>query len=248
LVRSTTKFLKHWTEGKKQSTAAIPISSVMEEYKVSKARLVVTLKDSKDEMIRKTGIYGRKWSASRAVQQAESRLRHKDIVGRWYNSSWTSRPWDNKHTKVVYSFCCRKRKMVQTEVRLLEEETPKARAVELGLQGAWTRWTTTERKVTWADLWQYKPLRLRFLLRSVYDLLLSPANFHRWGLVEDPRCPLCDKKGTMKHELLGVMLCKQAWQPRLSKMVTLAGLKLNFRLDRVVLIQNCEVVILLKQI
>jgi hypothetical protein len=180
----------------------LPISSVMEEYKVSKARMVVTLKDSKDEMIRKAGIEtrtGRKWSASRAVQQAESRLRHKDIVGttavgRQGLGTTSTQRWSTASD-------VEKRKMIQNEIRLSEEETRKARAVELGLQGAWTRWSTTERKLTWADLWQYEPLRLSFLLRSVYDLLPSPANLHRWGLVEDPRCPLCDKKGTMEHVL-----------------------------------------------
>jgi hypothetical protein len=93
--------------------------------------------------------------------------------------------------------------MAQNEIRLSEEETRKARAIELGLKGTWTRWTTTERKVTWADFWQYEPLRLSFLLRSVYDLIASPANLHRWGLVEDPCCPLFDKKGTVEHVLPG---------------------------------------------
>ena len=41
----------------------------------------------------------------------------------------------------------------------------------------------------------------KFLLRSVYDLLLSPANLHRGGLVENPKCYLCDKPGTMQHAL-----------------------------------------------
>ena len=55
--------------------------------------------------------------------------------------------------------------------------------------------------LTWADIWHYQPLRLKFLLRSVYDLLPSPADLHIWGLVEDPRCHLCDKPGTMQHAL-----------------------------------------------
>ena len=45
---------------------------------------MVTLKESSDDLIWKAGIEtrtGRKWSASQAVAQAESRLRHKDIVG-----------------------------------------------------------------------------------------------------------------------------------------------------------------------
>ncbi|XP_052238630.1 uncharacterized protein LOC127849922 [Dreissena polymorpha] len=106
----------------------LPISSVVEEYKVAKARMVVTLKESSDDLIWMAGIEtrtGRKWSASQAVSQAESILRHKDIVG-----------------------------------------------------------TTTEGRQG-----------------LVYDLLPSPTNLHRWGLVEDPRCSLCNKPGTMEHIL-----------------------------------------------
>ena len=65
----------------------LPMTSLVEEFKVAKGRLVVTLKESSDDMIWKAGIEtrtGRKWSASQAVAQAESRLRHKDIVGTTY--------------------------------------------------------------------------------------------------------------------------------------------------------------------
>lgn len=40
--------------------------------------------DSKDERVREAGIIvrtGRKWSASRALREAEDRLHHADIVG-----------------------------------------------------------------------------------------------------------------------------------------------------------------------
>ena len=60
------------------------MTSIVEEFKVAKGRMVVALKQSTDDLIRKAGIEirtGRKWSASQAVSQAESRLRHKDIVG-----------------------------------------------------------------------------------------------------------------------------------------------------------------------
>ena len=63
---------------------AIPFYIIVEEYKVGKTRLVMTLKDSKDEKVRAAGVAvktGRKWSASKAVTEAECRLRHKDIVG-----------------------------------------------------------------------------------------------------------------------------------------------------------------------
>ena len=67
----------------KSNQLQLPISSLVEEFKVSKARLVVTLKQSKDSKVRNAGIEvrtGRKWSASQAVQKAESQLKLKDVI------------------------------------------------------------------------------------------------------------------------------------------------------------------------
>ncbi|XP_045195004.2 uncharacterized protein LOC123550644 [Mercenaria mercenaria] len=180
----------------------LPLSSLVEEFKVAKTRLVVTLKESKDDLVRKAGIEtrtGRKWSASQAVSQAESRLQHKDIVG----TTAVGRQGLGiiKSQRWVSADSTTKRQMIQNEVRLAEEEERRTRAVSMGAQGAWTKWCTTDRKLTWAEIWRYEPVRLSFLLRSVYDLLPSPSNLHRWGLQDNPICPLCDKVGTMEHVL-----------------------------------------------
>ncbi|XP_052234917.1 uncharacterized protein LOC127847189 [Dreissena polymorpha] len=157
----------------------LPISSVVEEYKVAKARMVVTLKESSDDLIRMAGIEtrtGRKWSASQAVSQAESILRHKDIVGT--TTEGRQRLGMIKPQRWSTADKRERSQMVQKEIRASEEESRRARSVEMGGQCAWNKWTTTERKFTWADIWQYEPLRLKFLLRSVYDLLPSPTNLH----------------------------------------------------------------------
>ncbi|XP_060083282.1 uncharacterized protein LOC132562552 [Ylistrum balloti] len=168
----------------------------------------MTLRDSKDAKIRQAEIQtrtGRKWSASQSVEQAEGALKHQDIIGatcsgrqglgttHFHRSEGT----DDKE----------KRSMVQGEIRIEEEGARKGRAVEMGSQGTWTRWKLPERKLTWTDLWRYEPLRIQFLLRSVYDTLPSPANLHQWGLVEEPKCQLCQERGTMSHILSA---CKTA--------------------------------------
>ena len=65
------------------------------------------------------------------------------------------------------------------------------------------KWDLPERELTWAGLWRKDQFRISFLLRSVYDTLPSPVNLHQWGLVEDPNCKLCGKRGIMAHILLG---------------------------------------------
>ena len=97
--------------------------------------------------------------------------------------------------------------MIQAEVRHLEEERRRSRAVELGVQGAWTKWDLPKRKIMWPEIWRLEPFRISFLLRSVYDTLPSPTNLHRWGMREDPLCRLCGGRGTMAHILAG---CKTA--------------------------------------
>ena len=69
----------------------------------------------------------------------------------------------------------------------------------MGKQESWTRWTNPERSLSWADIWQYEPLRL--LLRYVYDVLPSPVNLCQWNLTYNPNCRLCEKSGTLDHIL-----------------------------------------------
>ncbi|RXN28661.1 reverse transcriptase [Labeo rohita] len=161
----------------------LPLSSVVEEFKVAKCRVIMTYRDSQDEQVRQAGILtrsGRKWAAASSVAQAET-------MGKAGSKD--------------------RRAMIQEEVRNLEEEGRRVRAVELASQGAWTKWDLPKRKITWGDLWRLEPFRISFLLRSVYDTLPTPTNLHKWGLREDPLCKLCGERGTMAHILSG---CKTA--------------------------------------
>jgi len=142
---------------------------------------VLTVRDSPDELISGAGIVthtGRKWSATESVSQAVSALKHRDIVG----ITAVGRQGIGATKTVHWSRSDQKegRAMVQSEVRRTEEQARQAKAVEMGAQGVWTTWNTTDRKLTWGDIWKYEPLRLSFLLRSVYDLLPSPANLSLW--------------------------------------------------------------------
>jgi len=83
MARSTTIILQCWTL-QPNITAQLPLSSVVEEFKVAKARLVKTLRDSRDDKIRNAGIQtrtGRKWSAGQSFEQAKTMLKLRDIVG-----------------------------------------------------------------------------------------------------------------------------------------------------------------------
>lgn len=61
----------------------LPLSGLT-EFKCTKARLQMTLAESKDTVIQAAApnlSTGRKWTAKSTVQQAQSALHHRDIVG-----------------------------------------------------------------------------------------------------------------------------------------------------------------------
>ncbi|XP_069125457.1 uncharacterized protein [Argopecten irradians] len=123
----------------------LPLSSLVEEFKTGKAKLTMTLKESKDDKVRLAGVEvrtGRKWSAFKAVDEAECRLRHKDIVGT--TAVGRQGLGTSKHTLWKKAGVTERRSLVQKEIRSSEEERRQTKAVELGVQGAWTRWNLVE--------------------------------------------------------------------------------------------------------
>src|SRR3984885_216736 len=53
--------------------------------------------------------------------------------------------------------------------------------------------------MTWNDIWKMAPVRLSYIIRSMYDLLPSAANLVKWGKINDDKCPLCQKKQMLEH-------------------------------------------------
>ena len=76
-----------------------------------------------------------------------------------------------------------RRELVARELRSFEDHKRLTKAVGQSKQGAWTRWEGVEqKKLTWSDLWSMEQHGISFLLRSVYDLLPTPANLTQWKL------------------------------------------------------------------
>lgn len=179
----------------------LPLTSLTEEYKCSKVRLQMTLRDSRDKIISNAALplaTGRKWKPSNAVQQATSTLRHKDIVGQVQQGRGglgltASEPTWRKATT------SERRKLVVEEMRREEEVARSAKAVSLVKQGQWTRWEGVERrKISWRELWEMEATKISFIIRATYDVLPSPKNLYQW-YGEDPTCALCPTPATLKH-------------------------------------------------
>lgn len=183
----------------------LPLKSLQEEFKVTKARDVLLYRDSSDPKVATAGIEvrtGRKWKAEEAVQQAEASGggNHKRLVGVVTRGRAGLGSFSTPHIDTIKGK--NKRCLVQEKVRAVVEEETTCRTVGMRQQGAWTQWEIAiERKVTWAELWKADPQRISFLIQAVYDVLPSPSNFHIWRKVESPACSLCSKRGTLEHIL-----------------------------------------------
>ncbi len=101
----------------------LPLSLVVEEFKVAKCRLALTYRDSRDQLTREAGVRRksvRKWAASTAINQAQCSLRTKDLIrnpctGRQGLGTAHFQQWSKSTTR-------EKRTMIQDEVQNLEEE------------------------------------------------------------------------------------------------------------------------------
>ena len=198
------------------SKLTLPTTALTEEYKVAKARIYLMMRDSKDPVVKQAKpevSSGRKWKVAEAVEQAESRLRLKEIVGATQQDrrglGWKETRWWSKRSEEG------RREMVTAELRQMAEEERQVKAVGQPQQGASTTWEGTDsRNISWTTLKTMQPTRISMLLRSVYDLLPTPTNLRRWKESESDKCSLCGKRGTLEHVLSGcsASLLKYTWR------------------------------------
>ncbi|XP_035658193.1 uncharacterized protein LOC118403564 [Branchiostoma floridae] len=183
----------------------LPFSSIAEDFKLEKVRLMLELKGSQDPSVRAAfnqGINtGKKWNATSSISQAISRQQHKDLVGS-VQVGRTGFDWGKKDQRWKSANPNERRQLLIQEVRRMEEERRRVVAVGQRQQGAWLNWEgAVERRLSWSDLWSMQNARLSFLLRSVYDVLPSPYNLTRWYKNEES-CQLCGRaQADLKHIL-----------------------------------------------
>ena len=115
----------------KKSVLPKPLSSTVEEYKVAKARAVTSLQFSNDAKVASASQSigrGQKWKPQKAVIEATSILKHKDVVGivcvgrqglgNYGDSSWTrANPQ-------------RRRELITRQIRESEEEISRGMGFE----------------------------------------------------------------------------------------------------------------------
>ena len=105
----------------------LPTKSLVEEFKLGKARLFQMFRDSVDPLVKSAQpaiITGRKWNAKHAVETAESSLKMKEVIGSVVTGFGLhpQRWWSKETTK-------NKRRIVSEEIHDFEESKRLAIAV-----------------------------------------------------------------------------------------------------------------------
>ena len=138
---------------------------------------------------------------------AESRLEFNKILG--YHQSHRAGFGALSIPEVPPKQSHEYRKLLSTLVSEEDEASYQAKAVQLTLQGQWTRWCNfVKQDLSWKSLLGMPQNLISFCLGATYDTLPSPSNLHRWHISTEKSCSLCKKNICTTSHVLGA--CKIA--------------------------------------
>ena len=185
----------------KSSKIRLPFSSLIDEFKAAKARNLVTFKDSKDPCIRGADIdvdAGRKANTIKEIAEARSRLKTQEIIGK----TNLGREGLGMRKEKLYSKCSTKeqRSMIVSSVREKGEERRVVEMTQRSKQGLNLRWEVPYRQIKSNELLKMSDDNFKFLIKSVHDLLPTPANKNKWFGTSE-MCILCGENATLNHIL-----------------------------------------------
>ena len=190
----------------KESPCPLPFTSLSSLFKTSKTSSYLQLRDSKDPVISSSVPVvdtGRKWSVADSVDDAESILYFKKILGHTQTgkAGFGYTPVQKFPAKGSKEY----RKAVSDTVSDLHGQAVLASQEGKKLQLNWTTWGNYVRNdLSWKCVWAFGPQLLQFCVQSCFNTLPSPNNLQRWKLSQDQSCPLCKKPCcTLPHVLSG---------------------------------------------
>ena len=192
------------------SPCPLPIRSLTSILKSAKISGHLLLRDSKDPLVSSTppALKAGRWSVGKAVQIAESEVRVKAMMGPPQFGKaglGLSKAFKLPQTNQCHAY----RKVISDTSKEIDGEEHHSRAMQLLVQGHWTRWENyVKHDLSWKSLLAMPPNLLSFCLNSTYDVLPSPSNLKRWRISSEACCNLCGKKICTTAHVLSA--CKTA--------------------------------------
>ena len=186
------------------SPCPLPIKGLSSVLKSAKVSAQLLLRESSDPYVSESNISlsAGKLKISEVVQTAENFLDFKSIIG--YHQSHRAGFGSLSIPEVPPKHSHAYRKLLSSMVEELDEEKRQAKAVQLAVQGQWTKWCSFVKfDLSWKTILAMPQPLLLFALASTYDTLSSPSNLHRWKKITDPSCILCKKPICTSAHVLG---------------------------------------------
>ena len=191
------------------SPCPLPIKSLTSILKAAKVSGHLLLRDSLDPIVNTSVPHLKvgEWKVEDVVKQGEDKIEFEKVLG--YHQHNRAGLGSIKQTELPPKQTHDYRKLVSDKVHELEEERYFAKAVQLRLQGNWTRWCNyIQNELSWKHLLVTSPRLTSFVLGATFDTLPSPTNLKRWHITTEADCSLCSVKVcTTAHVLSG---CKVA--------------------------------------
>ncbi|XP_057305436.1 uncharacterized protein LOC130642368 [Hydractinia symbiolongicarpus] len=192
------------------SPCSLPIKSLTSILKSAKISRHLLLRDSKDPLVSAAvpTLKAGRWSVSNSVRIAEAELKIKEIMGLpHFGKGGLGLCPKHKGTSLRQSHSYRK--LVSVTAKEIDGEKDISRALQLQVQGSWTRWDNyIKNDLSWKSLLAMPPNLLSFCLSSTYDVLPSPSNLRCWRICTESFCFLCGKQVCTTAHILGA--CKTA--------------------------------------
>ena len=183
----------------------LPLTSLSSVQKAAKASNQLLLRESKDPCVKgnppvlKSG----ELIVPAIVNDAEDTVEFKKLLGYHQTSkaglgSFHLPDVKDKDSKPY-------RKLITNTMAEMEEVDDLAKAVQLSVQGQWTKWLNYIKfDLSWKTMLGTPQPLISFLLQATFDTLPSPANLCRWHIPSENVCFLCSKKVcTTAHVLSG---------------------------------------------
>ena len=191
------------------SPCPLPLKSLSAIWKSSKVSGQLLLRDSKDPFVSKADIplKAGKWEPKEAVNKAEQTLAFNKILGyhQSHRAGFGALSIPEVPPKQSYDY----RKLLSSLVSEDDETSYQAKAVQLQLQGQWTKWCSyVKQDLSWKTLLGLPQNLVSFCLGATYDTLPSPSNLHKWNISVEKSCFLCKKPVCTTSHILGA--CKIA--------------------------------------
>ena len=178
------------------SPCPLPIKSLTSILKSAKISGHLLLRDSKDPLVSSTQpvLKAGRWSVGKAVHIAEPEVHVKAMMGpSQFGKAGLGLP---KAFKLPQTNQCQAyRKVISDTSKEIDFEEHHSRAMQLLVQGHWTRWENyVKHDLSWKSLLAMPPNLLSFCLNSTYDVLPSPSNLKCWRISSETCCNLSGKK------------------------------------------------------